>query len=320
MALIGYHASHEQYPPGQLLQYVQRAEAAGFGAAMCSDHFHPWTEQQGQSGFAWSWLGAALAATRLSFGVVNAPGYRYHPAIIAQAAATLCDMFPDRFWLALGSGEQLNEAIIGMRWPSKPERNERLRECVDIMRALWRGEEVTHRGHVVVEGARLYSLPPATPLVVGAAITPGTARWVGSWADALITTTQPRDALVRVIDAFRSGGGAGKPLFLQVQLSYAATDHAARASARAQWGPLMLASSVLTELRSPAQFEAAGSSVRIEDMEGRIVMSADLQRHTDSLHEYVEMGFARLYLHNVNRDQERFIDDFGGEVLPALAR
>jgi coenzyme F420-dependent glucose-6-phosphate dehydrogenase len=119
MAIIGYHASHEQFRPGDLLRYVQLAEQAGFGAAMCSDHFHPWSERQGQSGFAWAWLGAALEATSLSFGLVNAPGQRYHPAIIAQAAATLADMFPGRFWIAVGSGQALNEHITGERWPSK---------------------------------------------------------------------------------------------------------------------------------------------------------------------------------------------------------
>src|SRR5918997_6060747 len=129
MTRFGYHCSHEQYPPSELLENVQAAEAAGFEGAMCSDHFHPWTDAQGHSGFAWSWLGAALQATSLSFGTVNAPGDRYHPAIVAQAAATLAEMFPDRFWLAIGSGEALNEAITGARWPAKRERDARLREC-----------------------------------------------------------------------------------------------------------------------------------------------------------------------------------------------
>src|SRR5919112_2448835 len=126
-----YHCSHEQHAPSALLSYVRAAEAAGFAAAMCSDHFHPWTDAQGQSGFAWSWLGAALQATSLSLGTVNAPGARYHPAIIAQAAATLAEMFPGRFWFAIGSGEALNEAITGDAWPVKAERNARLQECAE---------------------------------------------------------------------------------------------------------------------------------------------------------------------------------------------
>ena len=138
MPRIGFHASHEQIPPSRLLAAVRAAEAAGFDAAMCSDHFSPWSERQGESGFAWSWLGAALEATSLSLGCVNAPGQRYHPAIIAQAAATLAEMYPGRFWVALGSGEASNEHITGAPWPDKATRNARLRECVDVMRALLR--------------------------------------------------------------------------------------------------------------------------------------------------------------------------------------
>ncbi len=135
---IAYHASHEQFDPHSLLEYAQLAESAGFQAAMCSDHFSPWSERQGNSGFAFSWLGAALQATHFSFGTVSAPGQRYHPAIVAQAAATLAQMYPGRFWLALGSGELLNEHITGDRWPAKEPRQQRLRECVDVMRALRR--------------------------------------------------------------------------------------------------------------------------------------------------------------------------------------
>jgi coenzyme F420-dependent glucose-6-phosphate dehydrogenase len=126
MAVVGYHASHEQVAPSALLAAVQDAEAAGFSRAMCSDHFSPWSRRQGESGFAWSWLGAALQATRLPFGVVTAPGQRYHPAVTAQAAATLAELFPDRFWMALGTGEFSNEHITGARWPNKAERNARL--------------------------------------------------------------------------------------------------------------------------------------------------------------------------------------------------
>src|SRR5687768_7645613 len=150
MARIGLHCSHEQLPPSRLLRAVRRAQEAGFAAGMSSDHFSPWSERQGESGFAWSFLGAALAATQLPFGVVNAPGQRYHPAIVAQAAATLAEMFPGRLWIALGTGEASNEHITGDPWPPKEERNARLRECVDVMRALFAGEEVTHHGRVTV--------------------------------------------------------------------------------------------------------------------------------------------------------------------------
>src|SRR3954451_24134073 len=181
MVRIGFHASHEQFSPSELLHYVRAAEAAGFDCAMSSDHFRPWASVQGHSGFAWSWLGAALQATTLSFGAISAPGYRYHPAIIAQAAATLSEMFPGRFWLALGSGQRLNEDITGLPWPNKAERNHRLAECASIIAALLRGETVTHSGRVTAVDARLYSLPKTPPKLLGAAVTEATAELVGGW-------------------------------------------------------------------------------------------------------------------------------------------
>jgi len=155
MTIVGYHASHEQVHPAELLRAVRRAEEAGFDAAMCSDHLAPWSERQAESGFAWAWLGAALATTSLRMGVVNAPGQRYHPAIVAQAAATLAAMFPGRFWVALGSGENANEHVTGDPWPVKEVRDERLVECVDVIRRLLAGEEVTHHGLVTVDRARV---------------------------------------------------------------------------------------------------------------------------------------------------------------------
>lgn len=190
---VGYHCSHEQYAPGRLLDLARRADEAGFVSAMCSDHFHPWSEREGESGFAWSWLGAALQATSLPFGVVTVPGgWRYHPAIIAQASATLAEMFPGRFWIAPGSGEALNEHIVGEHWPHKGERNARLKEACEIIRALWAGETVTHDGLIRVEEARLYSRPRTPPMIVGAALSPETAEWMGGWADGLITVVGER--------------------------------------------------------------------------------------------------------------------------------
>src|SRR5690606_35923477 len=197
--------------------------------AMCSDHFAPWSARQGQSGFAWSWLGAAMQATSLPFGIVNAPGQRYHPAIIAQAAATLTEMYPGRFWLAIGSGEAANEHITGEAWPTKEVRNARLRECADIMRALFAGDVVSHDGLVQVDRARLWSRPETPPPLIGAAVSAETAGWLGGWADGLITINQDLEQLRRIIDAFHEGGGAGKPIYLQVHVSYAETDEAALA-------------------------------------------------------------------------------------------
>ena len=316
---IGCHCSHEQFAPSRLLDLARRADAAGFAIGHSSDHLHPWSEAQGQSGFAWSWLGAALATTRLKFGVVNAPGQRYHPAIVAQAAATLAEMFPDRFWIAVGTGQRVNESVTGGHWPPKGERNARLRECVDIIRALWAGETVTHRGLVTVENARVWSRPARPPLLVGAAVTAATARWVAGWADALITVSRPHGELREVVDAWREGGGADKPMFLKAQISYAATDAEARAGAHEQWRNNVFPSDVLTELRTVAEFDGAGAFVRPDQLDVGVRISADTARHAEWVAADAALGFSRIVLHNVNREQERFVDDFGARVLPQLA-
>jgi coenzyme F420-dependent glucose-6-phosphate dehydrogenase len=211
--VIGYHASHEQIPPSSLLEAVRQAEAAGFGAAMCSDHIAPWGEEQGESGHAWSWLGAALEATSLPFGVVTAPVQRYHPAVSAQAIATLAEMFPERFWAALGSGEAINEHVTGEQWPRKEVRDARLLEAVEIIKELLAGEEVSSDGHIRVDRARVWSLPDTPPPLVGAAVSEQTARTVGGWADGLITVHQSVGKLRRVLEAFEEGGGSGKPAY-----------------------------------------------------------------------------------------------------------
>jgi coenzyme F420-dependent glucose-6-phosphate dehydrogenase len=320
MANIGIHASHEQFTPRELLDVVAAAEAAGFAAAMSSDHFMPWSDAQGQSGHAWSWLGAALERTSLPVGVVSVAGYRYHVAVVAQAAATLAQMYPGRFWLALGSGERLNEHITGERWPGAGERDARLRECVDVVRALWRGECVDHRGHVVVEDAKLYTLPPVAPPLFGAAITPETAEKVGGWADGLLTVNRPHHELRKVVDAFRRGGGEGKPMYLQVHVSYHEDEHKARRLAHAQWKTMVFESDVLAELKLPAQFEAAAKTVREDDLDASVRISSSLERHVEWLAQDVALGFSHVFVHNVNREQRRFVDAFGAQVVPAFAR
>jgi len=318
MTRYGYHASHEQHAPSALLEYVRLAEQAGFDAAMCSDHFHPWVPMQGQSGFAWSWLGAALNATKLDFGCVNAPGWRYHPAIIAQAAATLAEMYPDRFWLSVGSGEALNEHIGGTHWPPKDERNARLLEAVEVMRALWAGETVTHHGRIIVEEAKLYTRSSRPPAVFGAALTPATARWLGGWADGLITVGANEGTLRAVIDAFREGGGEGKPIKVQCALAWAPTDDDARREAHREWAANLLDSEVLAVLRTPEEFLAASRFVSVDDVATRLPVSADPGLHAEHLRRYAELGIDDVYVHNVARNQPQFIDVFGSDVLPRL--
>lgn len=320
MTVFGYHASHEQFRPSTLLHYVRSAEAAGFEVAMCAEHFAPWSERQGESGFTWSWLGAALQSTHLSFGTVTTPVGRYHPVIVAQACATLAEMFPDRFWVALGSGLAINEHFTGQHWPVKSERQARVEEAAKVMRRLWNGETVTHRGGFVAEEAVLYTRPEKAPLVIGAAISPESAAWVARWADGLITVAQPAEKLTRTIDAFREAGGAGKPMFLQAQHSYATSDAQAVEAAYDQWRVNIFDSAVLAELSTPAAFDAAGMFVRRDDLLGPIRISSDLSLHVEWLHEYEELGFDRVYVHNVGRNQEEFIEAYGRDVLPQLKR
>lgn len=318
MALIGYHASQEQFKPSQLLHWTTLAEQAGFQAVNSSDHFHPWSERQGECGFSFAWLGASMQATSLPHGVVCSPGYRYHPAIVAQAAATLSEMFPGRFWISLGSGEALNECITGSDWPAKEERNLRLKECVDVIRRLLEGETVTHRGRVTVEGAKLYTRPQKMPLLIGAAVTEKTAAWVAEWADGLITINKPLEELQKVVKAFRENGGANKPMFLKVQLSFDQTESKALDGAYDQWRTNIFDASLLGNMSKVEQFDALGQRVQPEEMHGHVLISSDVNKHKTWLREFVGLGFERLLLHNVNREQERFIKEFGKQVLPSF--
>lgn len=312
MTVIGYHASHEQFSPSELRDLVILAEECGFQAAKSSDHFHPWSERQGQSGHAWSWLGATMQASRLPFGIISAPGYRYHPAVLAQAAATCGEMFPDRLWLALGSGEAINESITGEVWPEKAERNARLRECVDIFRALFAGETVTHRGRVMVVEAKLYSRPARSVPLFGAAVTEETAAFVGGWADGLLTTAGgDSETTRRVIDAFKAAAGDDKPVYLQLALSWAQTEDEAFGQALDQWAPVAAGGEVNWDLRRPRDFDRVGKTVRREDIEQSVRISSDVQRHIGWIAELAELGGDHIYLHCVGRNQRQFIEMFG---------
>ncbi len=313
MGRIGYHASHEQFAPSDLLRYAVAAEAAGFDCIMSSDHLAPWSKQQGQSGFAWSWLGAAMARTRLPFGVITAPvGWRYHPVLVAQATATLAEMFEGRFmFLGVGSGEAINEAMVASEWPDKPERNARLRAGAGMIRALFAGETVNAETPIPARNARLYTRPHELPPLVAGALTPETARWAGDWAQGLVTVAQPREKLRALIDAFRDGGGAGKPIYLQVHISYARSDEEALRSAYDQWRSNVVAPKQAENLTSPSEFEAATRHVEPHDMVHHVRVSADLNQQLDWVAEDFDMGFEAVFLHNVGRNQLEFIEAFG---------
>jgi probable non-F420 flavinoid oxidoreductase len=284
---------------------------------MSSDHFSPWSTRQGHSGYAWSWLGAALQATGLPFGVVTAPGQRYHPAVHAQAIATLSAMYPDRFWAALGTGEASNEHITGDGWPRKDVRNARLRECVEIIRALLAGEEVSHDGLVTVDRARLWTRPERVPPLLGAAVTPETAAWCAEWADGLITVGAPPDQLRKVVDAYRNAGGRGT-LALQVHLSWAPDEDDAMAIAYDQWRSNVYGPPLCWDLELVEHFEMVSAHVTPEQVARVVNVSSDLARHAGWLHEYAELGFDEIYLHHVGQELDGFVDAFGSSVLPQL--
>lgn len=315
---IAYQASHEQFSPSSLLKFVLLAEAAGFDAIHSSDHFHPWNVRQGQSGFSFSWIGAAMQAIRLPFAMICAPGQRYHPAIVAQAIATLAEMFPNRFHINLASGEAINESITGDRWLLKEERNQRLLECATVIRHLLAGQAVTHHGRVTVEHARLYTLPEVVPPLFGAALTKETAAWMGGWADGLITVYQSPTKLKDVVQAFRSGGGEGKPVHVKMDVSYAPDDKIALEGAYDQWRTNIFSSALMGEVARMEQFEELAKHVRPEDMQHYVLISSDPQRYIERIKEIAHLGAALVVMHNVNRDQECFIEMCGNAILPVI--
>ena len=317
MTDYGFHASHEQISPGRLLADVQRAERAGFRMAMCSDHFAPWSVRQGHSGFAWAWLGAALATTDLELGTVCAPGQRYHPAVVAQASATLAQMFPGRFWLALGSGQNMNEHVTGEGWPAKDLRRGRLEECVDVIRRLHAGEEVTHRGLVEVDRARIYSLPGTPPLLLGPALTPDTARRAAAWADGLITVNSDLETVSGIVRAYRDAGGRG-PLALQVHISIADTIGQARDLARDQWRNNAVDAPLDSDLATPEELDLAGRYLPDEKIAEAVIVTDSVDDLVGRLREFEELGFERIYLHHVAQDQTPFLELAERDLLPAL--
>ena len=325
MGIVGYAASFEQFHPTELLSYCQQAERAGFGAVMASDHFHPWVPAQGQSAFVWSWLGALGATTGLRFGTgVTRPGYRYHPAVIAQAAATLEAMYPGRFYLGLGAGEALNEHIVGEYWPEAPVRLERLMESIEIIKALFTGKKIKHRGtHFNVESAKLYTLPEAPPPIYVATSGPIMAARTGKFTDGLITVGATDEKLRMLVGRYEQGAReAGKdasamPRLLQVKVCYAESVEAATEAAVKEW-PNGGMAFPKADIRDPEDFEAMAKLVRPEHFKNRVLLSPDLAEHTAYLQHFVDLGFTEVYVHNVGRNQEEFVRAYGEQVIPAL--
>ena len=328
---IGYAAMLEQFGPNEVTDYSAAAEAAGFTGVMAADHFQPWVPRQGSAPFVWNVLSAIGARTTGDLGPgVTCPSFKMHPAIVAQASATLAAMYPGRHWLGLGAGEALNEHVVGGYWPEGPERSARMWEAVEIIKKLFAsgrtGKETKHAGkYFQLETCRLWTMPEQDPEIYIATAGPLNAKRTGKIADGIITPGAAPAKIEMVLGKFAEGAReAGKdpetmPKILQLHLSWAETDEQALANAVTEWpnGGMKFDKG---DIRSPYHFEQMAKLVRPEDFEGRMVISADPDKHRAEIQRYLDLGFDRIYLHNVGRNQSEWIEAFGREVLPKLSR
>ena len=317
MTEIGYSLSSEEHRPPDLIGYARRAEEAGFRFALISDHFHPWVDHQGHSAFVWTVLGGIAQATeRLEVGTgVTCPTIRIHPAIIAQAAATTADLFGGRFFLGVGSGENLNEHITGSRWPPVDQRLEMLEEAVGVIRELWKGELTTHYGkHYTVENARIYTVPEELPLIHFAGAGDKAAEMAGRLGDGFIGTAPDPET----IQTFTNSGGEGKPRYGQMTVCWAADEAEARKTALEWWPNAGLSGQLTQELALPSHFEQAASLVTEDKLAESFPVGPDPERHLSSIREYFDAGYDHVYVHQIGPDQAGFFDFYEKEILPKL--
>jgi coenzyme F420-dependent glucose-6-phosphate dehydrogenase len=317
MAAIGYTLSSEEHGPGDLVTYAGLAERAGFDFAAISDHFHPWVNRQGNSPFVWAVLGGVAEATeRIRVGTgVTCPTTRIHPAIVAQAAASAAAMMPGRFFLGLGSGENLNEHILGDRWPETDIRQEMLVEAIEVIRLLWKGGLQSHHGkHYTVENARLYTLPEEPPPIIVAAAGPRAVEIAGGIGDGLFGLLPDPE----VIAQFEQAGGKGKPKYGQLHVCWAASEDEAKATALEWWPNAAVSGNLNWELPLPSHFEDASDWADEDAIAGSVVCGPDPERHVEGILEFVDAGYDHVYFHQVGPEQEGFIRFAEAELLPRL--
>ena len=313
---LGYALSSEEHSPAKLVRQSALAEEAGFSFALISDHFHPWTDQQGESPFVWSVLGGiASATTTLRVGTgVTCPLLRIHPAIVAHAAATTAAMMPGRFFLGVGTGEALNEHILCQRWPPTWERRDRLAEAVDVMRALWDGDLTTYVGEYYrVDNARLYTLPEEAVDVYVAAGGPAAAGLAAQVGDGLICTTPSAE----FVEAFDTADGEG-PRYGQVTVCWAPTEQEGIEMAHRWWPNGALRGTLNQELPLPSHFESAAEMVSEDDIAASVVCGSDPERHIAAVRAYEDAGFDHVYVHQVGPRQQDFMNFYRDEVMPAV--
>lgn len=326
---IGYAAMLERFHPLEAIELTTLAERHGFRGVMAADHFQPWVPAQGQASFVWNVLGALGQVTTGDLGTgVTAPTFRSHPAQTAQASATLAAMYPGRHWLGIGSGEAINEHVVGQYWPEAPERINRMFEAVEIIKKLFVSgltqRDVRHDGQYFrLESTRLWTMPAVAPEILVATAGPVAAKRAGRTVDGLITEAAPIDKVATLLQRFAEGARevgrdpSAMTRVLRLHLSWASTDEEAMSNAITQWpnGALRFPKS---DIRSPFELEQLARMVRAEDFNGRMPVSADPDTHRAYIQSYLDLGFDRIYLHNVGRNQAEFIDVFGHDVLPRL--
>lgn len=318
MPRLGYALSSEEHAPADLVRHARMAEEGGFTFALISDHFHPWIDRQGQSPFVWSVLGAIAEATeRLEVGTgVTCPTMRIHPAIVAQAAATTAALMPGRFFLGVGTGENLNEHVLGQRWPEWDVRIEMLEEAVDLIRRLWEGDNVSHHGrHYTVENARIYSLPETLPPIHVAAAGDKAAAFAGRSGDGLITTSTDDVILA----AYREAGGSG-PRFGQVTVCWAPSAAKARRTALEWWPNVAIRGEASRELPLPAHFEQLARGVTEDDVAAVVPCGPDPEPILEQVRAYIDAGVDNVYLHQIGPDQSGFLEFASRELLGAIQR
>jgi coenzyme F420-dependent glucose-6-phosphate dehydrogenase len=325
---LGYKASNEQFPPRELLDYAVLAEEVGFDSVFVSDHLQPWRHDGGHAPFAMSWLGALGASTsRITMGTsVLTPTYRYQPAIVAQAFATLGCLFPGRVVLGLGSGESLNEVPLGIAWPEAKERFARFREAVRLIRRLWTEERVSFEGEYYrTDKATIYDRPEQPVPIYLASSGPAATRFAGREGDGWITTSGKApelytDTLVPAIEEGASKAGrklSDIDLMIEVKVSF---DHDRRAAmdATKYWGALALTPEQKSGVEDPVEMQRLADELPVERTASRFIVSTDPDEHVQAIKRYVDLGFTHLVFHAPGPDQERFLRLYGKEILPRL--
>ncbi|HMH58229.1 MAG TPA: TIGR03557 family F420-dependent LLM class oxidoreductase [Galbitalea sp.] len=328
---IGYAAMLEQFHPTEILELSAYAEKQGFTGVMAADRFQPWVPKQGQASFVWNVLGALGQTTIGDLGTgMSVPTFRQHPAVVAQASATLAAMYPGRHWLGIGSGEAIDEHVTGVYWPETAERINRMFEAIDVIKKLFTasalGRDTKHTGaYFKLESTRLWTMPETPPQILVATAGPVAAKRAGRSVDGLIIDGAPLDKIEGLFARFDEGAReigkdpSNSTKVLRLHLSWATTAEHAMTNALTEWpnGGMRFPRS---DIRSPYEFEQLARLVRPEDFEGRMLVSEDPDLHRAHIQRYVDLGFDRIYLHNAGRNQREWIDVFARDVLPKLVR